>query len=218
MYLYNICHIHELHSIRQTAQTFTDQLCALHQKKCSMNSSNDKIHVKSQAGNTAGNTYMQQVINVQKNLCHHFHIFCLAQSFNVLMPNINTHMHAHATARNCQFPSVPSAHHSHHPSPPHSFIPGLKLSFSANPSQRTLLFFFRTDSTLSLDCLLIVLSIHFFKFLLFLFFHFLVVGSMRLIKLTYVSFWVHIIIASRIMSCSMKTRVSHRLSNVTRSK
>jgi len=131
-------------------------------KKCSMNSSNDKIHAKSQAGNTTGNTYMQQVINVQKNLCHHFHIFCLAQSFNVLMPNINTHMHAHATARNCQFPSVPSAHHSHHPSPPHSFIPGLKLSFSANPSQRTLLFFFRTDSTLSLDCLLIVLSIHFF--------------------------------------------------------
>jgi len=29
-------------------------------------------------------------------------------------------------------PSVPSTHHSHHPSPRHSFIPGLKPSFSAN--------------------------------------------------------------------------------------
>jgi len=140
MYLYNICHIHELHSIRQTAHKLSEINSAHCTKKCSMNSSYDKIHAKSQAGNTAGNTYMQQVINVQKNLCHHFHIFCLAQSFNVLMPNINTHMHAHATARNCQFPSVPLAHHSHHPSPPHSFIPGLKLSFSANPSQHNLPF------------------------------------------------------------------------------
>jgi len=37
--------------------------------------------------------------------------------------------------------SVPSTHHSHHPSPPLSFIPGLKPSFSANPSHRSLLFF-----------------------------------------------------------------------------
>ena len=32
----------------------------------------------------------------------------------------------------------PSTQHSHHPSPLHSFIPGLKPSFSANPSQRNL--------------------------------------------------------------------------------
>jgi len=33
-----------------------------------------------------------------------------------------------------------STHQSHHPSPLHSFIPGLKPSFSANPSHRSLLF------------------------------------------------------------------------------
>ena len=43
-------------------------------------------------------------------------------------------------------PSVPSTHHYHHSSPHHSFIPGLKLSFSASPSHRSLLFLF-------LDCL-----------------------------------------------------------------
>ena len=37
-------------------------------------------------------------------------------------------------------PSVPSTHHSHHPSPLHSFTPGLKLSFSANPSHHSLPF------------------------------------------------------------------------------
>ena len=31
-------------------------------------------------------------------------------------------------------------------SSPHSFIPGLKPSFSANPSHCSLFFFFRTDS------------------------------------------------------------------------
>ena len=35
---------------------------------------------------------------------------------------------------------VPSTHHSHHPSPLHSFTPGLKLSFSANPSHHSLPF------------------------------------------------------------------------------
>jgi len=37
-------------------------------------------------------------------------------------------------------PSVPSTHHSHHPSLPHCFIPGLKPSFSANPSHCSLPF------------------------------------------------------------------------------
>jgi len=37
-------------------------------------------------------------------------------------------------------PSVPSTHHSHHPSPLHFFTPGLKLSFSANFSHHSLPF------------------------------------------------------------------------------
>ena len=37
-------------------------------------------------------------------------------------------------------PSVPSTHHFHHPLPLHSFTPGLKLSFSTNPSHRSLSF------------------------------------------------------------------------------
>jgi len=40
------------------------------------------------------------------------------------------------------------------PSPPHSFIPGLKPYFSVNPSHRSLPFFFRTDHMDSPDCLL----------------------------------------------------------------
>ena len=44
-------------------------------------------------------------------------------------------------------PSVPSTHHSHHPSPHHSFIPGLKPSFSANPSLRSHPFFFTIAQT-----------------------------------------------------------------------
>ena len=37
-------------------------------------------------------------------------------------------------------PSVPSTHHFHHPLPLYSSTPGLKLSFSTNPSQRSLPF------------------------------------------------------------------------------
>ena len=60
-----------------------------------------------------------------------------------------------------------------HPPPGHSFIPALKPSFYANPSHRSLLFFFRIDSTNSPDCLPILLSTSVF-FLLFSFslFHF----------------------------------------------
>ena len=38
------------------------------------------------------------------------------------------------------FLPVPSTHHFHHPLPLHSSTPGLKLSFSANPSHRSLPF------------------------------------------------------------------------------
>ena len=37
-------------------------------------------------------------------------------------------------------PKTRSTHHFHHPSPLHSFTPGLKLSFSANPSHHSLPF------------------------------------------------------------------------------
>jgi len=44
-------------------------------------------------------------------------------------------------------------------SPPHSFIPGLKPSFSAILPNAAFLFFFRTDYMDSPDCLLLLLSI-----------------------------------------------------------
>jgi len=54
------------------------------------------------------------------------------------------------------------------PSPTHSFIPGLKPPFSANPSHRSLsFFFFRIHYKDSPDCLLLLLSI--FRLLLFSF-------------------------------------------------
>ena len=53
---------------------------------------------------------------------------------------------------------------------PHSFIPGLKPSFSANPSHRSLPFFFRTDYMNS-PRLFTVTSEH-VPFLLFSFFLF----------------------------------------------
>jgi len=62
----------------------------------------------------------------------------------------------------------------HHPSPPHSFIPGLKPSFSANPSHHSLLFLLLDDYADSPDCLSIIVRIS-----VFLFSTFLVVGSVR---------------------------------------
>jgi len=60
-----------------------------------------------------------------------------------------------------------STHHSHHPLPHLSFIPGLKLSFSANPSRRSILFF--SGLAYSTDCLPILLNISVFYFSSFLF-------------------------------------------------
>ena len=54
------------------------------------------------------------------------------------------------------------------PSPTQSFIPGLKPSSSASPSHRSLSFsFFMTDYMDSPDCLLLLLSIDVFCFLVF---------------------------------------------------
>ena len=67
------------------------------------------------------------------------------------------------------------------PSPTHSFILGSKPSFSANSFHRSpSFFFFRIHSMDSPDCLLLLLSIfRLLLFLLFLFLHILVVGSVR---------------------------------------
>ena len=62
-------------------------------------------------------------------------------------------------------PSVPSTHHSHHLSPPYSFIPGLKRSFWLFVQiffTVAFIFFFRTDSTDFPDCLPIPQSIFVF--------------------------------------------------------
>ena len=70
------------------------------------------------------------------------------------------------------------------PSPHHSFTPGLKPSFSVNPSVPTVafLFFFRTDSKDSPDCLLILLSIPVFLLFSSSVFLFLVVGSVAVLR------------------------------------
>jgi len=61
----------------------------------------------------------------------------------------------------------------------HVFIPGLKRSFSANPSHRSLPFFLRTDSTDSPDCLVLLLRISIFLLFSFSVLHFLFVVSVR---------------------------------------
>jgi len=66
------------------------------------------------------------------------------------------------------------------PSPTHSFTLGLNHSFSANPPYRTLSFFsFRFHYMDFPDCLLLLLAYPSFYFLVFLFLHFLVVGSVQ---------------------------------------
>ena len=102
-------------------------------------------------------------------------------------------------------PSVPSTHHSRHPSPLRSFIPDLKPSFSANPPHHSLPFLLHYWLHGFPGLFTDTLSISVFYFLVFLFFHFLVFGSMQLIKLTNVTFWAHVKIASRIASCCICT-------------
>jgi len=78
----------------------------------------------------------------------------------------------------------------------HSFIPGLKPSFSANPSHCSLPFLYQ-NWLHGFPGLFADTSEH-IRFLLFsfLFLHFLVVGSVRYIKPTHVGFWLHVKIAS----------------------
>jgi len=85
------------------------------------------------------------------------------------------------------------------PSPTLSFIPDVKPSFSANPSHCSLSFFSRTDYMTPQT--FTVTSEHIrFRFLVFLFLHFLVVVSVQKIKLTHVGFRAHVKIASRIVT------------------
>ena len=77
------------------------------------------------------------------------------------------------------------------PSPTHSFIPGLKPSFSANPSHCSLSFFLRDWLRDSPDFYSYFWAYPFLLFS-FLFLHFLVVVSVRQIKLTRVSFRPHV--------------------------
>ena len=65
-------------------------------------------------------------------------------------------------------------------SPTHSFIPGLKPSFSVNPLHCSPSFLLLQDSLHGFPRLFIVISEHIcFVLLVFLFLHFLVVGSVR---------------------------------------
>jgi len=65
------------------------------------------------------------------------------------------------------------------PSPSHSFIPGLKPSFSAYPSQKPFFFFFRIHYVDSPDCYCYFLAYSVFYCLVFLFLHCLVVVSVQ---------------------------------------
>jgi len=66
------------------------------------------------------------------------------------------------------------------PSPTHSFIPGLKPSFSANPSHCSPSFLLLKYSLRGFRGLFTVISEHIcFLLLVFLFLHFLVAGSVR---------------------------------------
>jgi len=85
------------------------------------------------------------------------------------------------------------------PSPPHSFIPRIKPSFSANHSHRSLSFS-SSGLTTWIPQTLTVTSEHIhFYFLVFFCFTLLVVVSVRSIKLTHVGFRAHVKIASRIV-------------------
>jgi len=63
--------------------------------------------------------------------------------------------------------------------PTHSFVTGLNLPFLQILSTVAFLFFFSTDYMDSPDCLLLLLRISVFYISVFLFCHFIVVGSVR---------------------------------------
>ena len=81
--------------------------------------------------------------------------------------------------------------HRHQPLTPHPFIPGLKPTFSANPSHRSLPFFFRTDYINSPDFYCYFWAYPFLLISFFSVLHFLVVVSARY-PLCFIHFMNHI--------------------------
>ena len=64
-------------------------------------------------------------------------VSCLACRCELALRFISLRLQRSLSARRCR---VTLCHHSHHPSPLHSFTPGLKLTFSANLSHHNLPF------------------------------------------------------------------------------
>jgi len=60
-------------------------------------------------------------------------------------PRTNLFNLTHLVLRVALLPSVPSTHHTYRPSRPHSFIPGLKPSFSASPFHCSLPFLLQDE-------------------------------------------------------------------------
>jgi len=89
------------------------------------------------------------------------------------------------------------------PSPPHSFIPGLKPSFSVNPSHRSLPFFLQ-DWLHGFPRLFTVTSEHIPSFTFYFFCLTLFSCRFRAVdKLSHVGFRAHVKIASRIVSLGL---------------
>jgi len=87
----------------------------------------------------------------------------------------------------------------------------LKTFLFCKSSLPSLSFFFFVIHYMDSPRLFTVISEHIrFLLLVFLFLHFLVVGSVRQIKPTHVGFRAHVKIASRIVSCREDTRHSAR--------
>ena len=89
----------------------------------------------------------------------------------------------------------------------YSFIPGLKPSFSANPSHCSLSFSssgFTTCIPHTVYCYFSAYPFLLFSFSVLVCFTLLVVGSVRQITPTHVSFRAHVKIASRIVSYRMR--------------
>ena len=70
----------------------------------------------------------------------------LTMSYLITVESAFSPILIHPVLRLAVLPLVPSTHHSRHPTPLHSFISGLKPSFSANPSNAVaFLFLFKTQ-------------------------------------------------------------------------
>ena len=118
----------------------------------------------------AGHHEQVRTLQLDDCVCIPANVHCCTYTARLVPALICTFLQLQSTAMRCYAPDSAPLH----------LIPDLKPSFYANPPNRSLPFFFGTDSTDSPDCLLLLLSIsvcYFFCFFLFL--HFLVVGYVR---------------------------------------